>query len=482
MAAPDFTLDVSQNEYLSTADSTLDAILTVAAGDIAVSGSSVAAEVILLDCSGSMAMPPTKIAAARRAAAAAVDALRDGTCFAIVQGRHEAEMCYPTTPHMAIADSTTKAEAKVRIDGMPASGGTAMGTWLTQARDLFHAHPTAIKHAILLTDGWNEHESREVLDRALTECDGQFFCDARGIGEAWDPHELRRIVTVLRGTADAVRPNSELIDDFRALAEATMAKVVPDLRIRVTTLPGTEVRLLKQAHPRELDFTGNPARQPRTEDGKTVWEFSTGSWAANDEREYYLSLRVQRDERDPMFEDLLAAEVEVVARSPGTEDTAERCAPPKPVLVHWTTDPALSSRFDPKVAHYSGQAELNTAVLAGFDAYEAGRQDEAARAWGDAVRLAAESGNTDLLRKLGRLVDIEDAARGVVRLTPNLSRAALLDAAVSSNMSSRAVEKPRSEPEPGEGTPDVDCPQCGWTMPGDAAFCPRCGTPFGGQS
>jgi Mg-chelatase subunit ChlD len=95
MAAPDFTLEVSQNRYLSTEDSAMDAILTITAGDIEVSGSPAAAAVVLLDCSGSMSMPPTKIAAARRAAAAAVDALPDGTFFAIVQGRHEAEMCYP---------------------------------------------------------------------------------------------------------------------------------------------------------------------------------------------------------------------------------------------------------------------------------------------------------------------------------------------------------------------------------------------------
>jgi Ca-activated chloride channel family protein len=485
MAAPEFALDVSQNRYLSTEDDTMDAILTVTTGDIAVSGSGVAAEVILMDCSGSMSMPPTKIAAARRAAAAAVDALRDGTFFAIVQGTHDAEMCYPATPHMAVADATTKAEAKARIARMPASGGTAMGTWLTLARELFRAHPAAIRHAVLLTDGENEHETREELDRVLAACDGQFFCDARGIGDDWDPRELRRIVTVLRGTADAVRREADLVDDFRALAKAAMTKVVPDLRIRVTTMRGAELRRLKQAYPRELDFTGNPVRKPTSVDGRTVWEFSTGSWSASESRDYQLSLRVHRDERDPVFEDLLGAEIELLARPEGAEGAAQRCAPPQPVEVHWTTDPALSSRFDPKVAHYTGQAELNEAVLAGWDAYDAGRPEETVRAWGNAVRLATESGNAQVLTRLKRLVDVVDADRGIVRIKPDLSRSDLLNAAVGSNISSRAPAKPRLDPDPGVDNSvksDLTCPnpECGRTLPGTAKYC-QCGTPVGEQ-
>lgn len=479
MTAPDFALDVSQNRYLSVADATLDAILTVTAGEIAVSDSTVAAEAILLDCSGSM-HHREKIVFARRAAAAAVDALRDGTLFAIVQGTHHAEMCYPAVPRMAVADATTKAEAKGQIHRMQASGGTRMSTWLALAGELLAAHPTAIRHAVLLTDGRNEHETSEELDQALAACDGRFFCDARGIGDDWDPRELRRIVTVLRGTADAVRTEADLVEDFRALATAVMAMVVPDLRIRVTTPPGSSVRLLKQAYPRELDLTGNPARRYETTDGGAVWEFSTGSWAAGESRDFQLSLGVRRDEDDPMFEDLLGAQVELVAQRAGT-DAAELCGPAEAVLVHWTTDPALSSRFDPKVAHYSGQAELNKAVQEGFDAYDAGRRDEAERAWGRAVRLAAESGNVDLSRKLERLVEIVDAPRGVVRLRADLSRGDLLDAAVSSNISSRVPRDRGPDLDSGIDDRDVTCAECGRTLPGGANFC-QCGAPLGAQS
>jgi hypothetical protein len=489
MAAPNFGLEVSQNRYLSIADTEMDAILTVTARDIAVSGSA-AAEVILLDCSGSMFMPSTKIAAAQQAAAAAVDVLRDGAFFAIVKGTDHAEMCYPTTLQMAVANAETKAEAKRCIGRMTASGGTRMGTWLTCARDLFAAHRAAIRHAVLLTDGQNQHETPEELDRALAACEGHFSCDARGIGDDWDPRELRRIVTKLRGTADSVRTASELVDDFRALVVAAMEKVVPDLRIRVTTMRGAELRLLKQVYPRELDLTGNPARQPETENGGIVWEFSTGSWAANDTRDYQLSLRMDRGARDPMDEDLRAATIELVAR-PDTGDTAapaERCAPLQSVLVHWTTDPPLAASLDPKVAHYNAQAELHKATFAGFDAYDGGRLRAAARAWGKAVQLATEFGNTELLTRLKRLVAPIDAVNGIVRIKQDLSREDLLNAAVGSTISSRFPGEPRRRrfaPSDGDSRPakpDVTCTSCGRILPGIARFCGECGTRLGEQS
>ena len=481
MAEPDFTLEMSQNRYLSTEDSAMDAVLTVTAGNIEVRGASGAAAAILLDCSDSMSYPPSKINAARRAAAAAVDALPEGTFFAVIQGRHDAEMCYPRRPDMAVADGKTKADAKAWIDGVPASGGTAMGTWLTLARELFQGRPAALRHAVLLTDGRNEHETPEELDRVLNECDGHFFCDARGIGDGWDPHELQRIVTRLRGTADSVRVESELVDDFRALAGSVREKVVPDLLVRVTTMQGAELRQLKQVHPRELDYTGNPARPPETVGGRTVWEFSTGAWAANDSRDFQLCLRVDRGSRDPMSEDLQVAMIELVVRPAGAEVAADRCGPPAPVLVHWTADATLSSRFDPKVAHYGGQAELNRAVLAGFDAYDAGDLERAVRAWGTAVRLATESGNTPVLTRLERLVDVVDAGRGIVRIKPNLSRLDVLNAAVGSNISSRAPVRAVPDSGSGAGRPDVTCPKCGRTLPGTARFC-QCGTRLTEQS
>ena len=119
---------------------------------------------ILLDCSGSMGKPWGKLRAARRATAAALDALAEGTWFAVVKGSHRAEAVYPTGGGLARASVETRREAKLALRLVWPEGGTAMGSWLMLARELLASRPGALAHSILLTDGRNESESPEALD------------------------------------------------------------------------------------------------------------------------------------------------------------------------------------------------------------------------------------------------------------------------------------------------------------------------------
>ncbi len=57
----------------------------------------------MIDCSGSMADPPTKMSEAKRATAAAIDTLRDGVAFAVVAGRNDAVMAYPRPARLVAA-------------------------------------------------------------------------------------------------------------------------------------------------------------------------------------------------------------------------------------------------------------------------------------------------------------------------------------------------------------------------------------------
>lgn len=471
---PGFDLEVSQECYLSTSDKAMDAILTVAARDVKTGAGVVpeAAQVIIVDCSGSMSVPPMKIAAARRATAAAIDTLRDGAYFAIVAGTEKAELKYPSMSHMAKADAQTKAEAKAIAAGLVACGGTAMGTWLTLARELLDEHPTAVRHAVLLTDGKNR-ESAQRLDRVLGECAGRFVCDARGIGTEWEPRELRRIVSVLRGQADAVCVGSELAADFRQITENVMGKVVPDVRIRIRLMPGTGLLFLKQVFPTELDLT-----EHRTALDERTVEFSTGSWGGQDSRDYQLCLTVDHEGR-PKEEDIQVAVVELAAVVAGTT-AAQRYGAPSPIVVHWTEDLDRSSRVDPNVAHYTGQAEINRGITAGCDAFDDGRLDEAAQEWGRAVQLAAESGNAEILKRMRRLVYISDAAGGTVTIRPQLQPEDLRYAAIGSNISTRSFVSPnRTGRVSGPVRSDRTCPDCQYISPGSTTYCGRCGRLLG---
>jgi von Willebrand factor type A domain len=473
---PGFTLAVSQNKYLSTDDNEMHAILTVTAHDIAGTPHEApeAAEVIAIDCSGSMSNPPTKIAAARHATAAAIDALRDGVFFAVVEGTHTARTVYPTEQRLIAATPETKTAAKKAVRHLIANGATAMGAWLRLADQLLDAHPAAVRHVMLLTDGRNLPEYKQDLDEALVACEGKFVCDGRGIGDDYAPEELQRIVSTLRGSADAILDDSDLVSEFTAMMWTAMSKVVPDVRLQIRTMPFTRLRFVKQEFPTETDLTelGMPINARTT-------GFSTGSWSEGEDREFHVCLEVDRAEL-AMYEDIQAARVDLAIVYAGSTE-AHTCGKPEAIRVHWTDDIKLSSVLDLKMAHYAGHTELGNAVKAGRDALDADDVDRAAREWGRAVALAAKLGHDKMLTRLGRLVDIVgDPAAGVVRVKQNLQPREIASAMLGSYTSTHSPDSTvlQSIPQQPAG-PDRACPNCGYVSPSTAAICEPCGYSLG---
>src|SRR5208282_333165 len=101
------TVEISQNEYLPEGGDDVNAIVTVKSpdtGDAAPVADASSAEIIIIDCSGSMRSPQTKIAEARAATAAAVDVIRDGVAFAVVAGTEKAQPVFPHDGSLAVAD------------------------------------------------------------------------------------------------------------------------------------------------------------------------------------------------------------------------------------------------------------------------------------------------------------------------------------------------------------------------------------------
>ncbi|MEU5692442.1 VWA domain-containing protein [Actinosynnema sp. NPDC020468] len=465
---PGFDLRLSQSRHLSTEDDRMHAAIAVTATGPAGSAAATAevAQVIAVDCSGSMSHPATKIAAAVRGTKAAVDALRENAWFAVIEGTHGARQVYPPSG-LVRADPTTRREAKAAVQKLYAFGGTAMSTWLRLAGQVLAGHPSAVRHVILLTDGQND--PHDDLESALADCRSRFTCDARGVGTDWQPTELLRIAEVLHGTADAIRRDADLAADFTAMTGAAMAKLVPELRIVVKTVPGARVDFLHQRHPAVAELHGEQL------DARTT-SFDTGSWGA-ESREYHLRITVDSTGR-PMDTDTRIARVDLQARAAGSGEFRAACAP-QAVLAHWTDDLALSSRIDPRIAHFTGQTELREAVLAGSAAYEVDDLATAAARWGTAVRLATASGNERVLERLLRLVDVVgDPADGVVTIKDDVAVVDLLSMAVGSTLSSVSPDSSSrhtgSEPPPAATGPGVVCPACGREWPAGSLFCGGC--------
>ncbi|MEU1704082.1 VWA domain-containing protein [Streptomyces sp. NPDC005706] len=422
---PQFSVDVYQNEYLPEGGREVNAIVTVTATGGGTVGGAVAAPhlyapgqgpsaavALMVDCSGSMDYPPTKMRNARDATAAAIDTLRDGVHFAVVGGTHVARDVYPGGGRLAVADATTREQAKQALRRLGAGGGTAIGTWLRLADRLLSSADVAIRHGILLTDGRNEHESPQDLRAALDECAGRFTCDARGVGTDWEVKEVTGIASALLGTADIVADPAGLAADFTRMMEKAMGKEVADVALRVWTPAGANLRFVKQVAPAVEELTDR-----RTEAGPRAGDYPTGSWG-DESRDYHLCVEVPAA---GLGQEMLAARISLVVPQPDGE--VRNLGGQGLVRAVWTDDMAASTSINPQVAHYTGQAELAQAIQQGLDLRKAGDFERATAKLGRAVQLASASGNADTAKLLSKVVDVVDAATGTVRLKAKVAEA-----------------------------------------------------------
>jgi von Willebrand factor type A C-terminal domain/von Willebrand factor type A domain len=417
---PGFTVDVDQNPYLPEGGREVSAVVTVTAdatGDTpsqplgpgtAAGGS---AEIIIVDCSGSMDYPPAKMVEARAATAAAVDVLNDGAWFAILAGTTRAWPVYPPNGTMAVASDQTRAEAKRSLSGLQANGGTAIGQWLRLAYRIFESCPATLRHAILLTDGKNQHEDATQLAAAVGLCEGAFRCDCRGVGTDWEVGELRKVSTALLGTVDIVPDPAGLAADFEEMMRGAMSKQLPDVVLRVWTPQHVVVQFVKQVAPAIDDLTGR-----RAQSGPQAGDYPTGAWAPGESRDYHVGVEVNAAN---VGQEMLAARVSLVAASAAGQQVLGQGL----VRATWTADEALSTRINARVAHYTGQAELAEAIQEGLEASKRGDEETATARLGRAVALAHRAGNEDTARLLAKVVDVVDEVTGTVRLKKKVEAA-----------------------------------------------------------
>jgi von Willebrand factor type A C-terminal domain/von Willebrand factor type A domain len=402
----EWTTEVFENEYLPVDATDVHAVVTVTCQGAGAAGQSgAAAEVIIVDTSGSMSSPRSKIVAARQAASAAIDELVDGTWFAVISGDYAATVVYPDGEGMQRADHRSRADAKVEVQRLDASGGTAIGSWLDAATSLFSTVKTAQRHAILLTDGKNETETPEELRASVERARGVFQCDCRGVGVNWDVNELRGIASALLGSVDIIAEPQKMAEDFRTMMRAAMARGVADAKLRIWSPQGSELLFVRQVAPTIEDLTYRA-----TQVTELVREYPTGSWA-DGSRDYHVAVKVPPK---PLGAEQLVARVQLVVDDAVVGQGLVRAT--------WSDDSTLTTRINPAVAHYTGQTELAAAIQEGLAAKASGDDATATIKLGRAAQLAAETGNEEATDKLRRVVDIEDADTGTVKLKRDVSK------------------------------------------------------------
>ncbi len=406
-----FTATVYQNEYLPDGGTDANAIVTIAcagAGSAGQTGSGDAGEIIIVDTSGSMGR--TNMEAAKRAAMTALDYVLDGTYVAVIAGNHKAYLAYPmvqTGAGMVRMTPQVRAAAKQAISSFRADGGTAMGTWLNLARALFDSvQVSGNKHAILLTDGENHNETQVQLDQAIRACAGRFQVDCRGVGVDWQVAEIRKIAQAMLGSVDIIPDPSRLGQVFADLMRNSMSRGVSNAELRVWIPQGAQVLFVRQVSPTVEDLTsrGTPVNQ-------LTMSYPTGSWG-DEERDYHIAVRLAAK---GIGQEQLAARVQLAI---GPELLAQGL-----VKAKWSADTNLTAQINPEVAHYTGQTELAQAIQEGIAAKQSGDDRTATQKLGRAVQLATQTGNAEATAKLRKVVEIEDAPTGTVRLKKGVDKA-----------------------------------------------------------
>lgn len=462
---PSFTLAVDMGEDLAKNATHAAAAITVTARAGGDAGpAALAVEIFIMDRSASMHRSH-KLDEAKRAVRTAIDALRDGIYFAVIGGDHEATPIYPVDGGLARITAETKAAAKREVGFQNASGGTAIGQWLTLADEIFWQMPGSVRHAVLYTDGINEHEEPADLDRALSACRGSFVCDARGLGTDWDHRELIKIADALHGTAEAVVTIADLTGDFERIMAKAQRLVVPAVHLRFSLDHRFRLHTIRQVVP-----TANDLTEHRLEHGDHVVDIPLGAWGTGS-RDYFVRLSV-----DPstltIGEELQAARVDLLATdTPGTEP--RQCAGPAAMIVQKSPFAADPTRFPERVTILEDAVRCGTAMRAGIDALADGDIATAEHEFATAYAIALRLRDRGHLDALDRLVTIGDDGRAHLR--PGVEDIDLELAGLSTTVNA-----------PGSAAGDTPaknvrrlCAECGeWTVAATVTNCEVCGHRF----
>jgi Ca-activated chloride channel family protein len=446
-----------------------DALVTVRARSAGPPGARPpAAEVLIMDRSLSMA-GRRKLDEAKRAVCAAIDALPDGTLLGVVAGHHEAQVVYPPHGGLAPVDAAAREAAKRHVRSQLPEGGTAIGTWLARADRLFASvsSPAVVRHAVLYTDGRNEHETPEQLGEVLAACADRFVCDVRGLGEDWDHAELLRITEALHGTARAVLDIADLTEDFTGLVRQAQHLVVPRVYLGLRLNERFHPAFVRQTRPVEAGLTHHQVHQGEI-------HVPLGAWSP-ETRQYQVSLRFD-PETLAVDERQRAARITLHAERP--DGTRRPCSQTKTMVVVRRATPGYGIPRSAGLTRVENERELGMAMRACADARQRGDLERADRELRLALRLAENLGDTVRLGLLRAVA--ATGPDGLPQVRRDASRGELQRLGLESTRTGAPpVDALVTGLPPGAGTDRRRCRRCGATAPVTAArYCEACGHPL----
>ncbi len=406
-----FTAEVFQNQFLPQGTKEVHAIMTVTAGNQGLQNST-GGKIFGIICDVSGSMGGEKIQSAKNAMISLVNLLPEDAYFFIIIGSDKADVIFSPSP----ANFDNKNLAISAIRKVEANGGTCISKWLKLALEQFKntlnsgkIPANSVRQALLLTDGQNA-ENSELVDQVLADCEGMFQCDCRGVGTDWQVKQLQLISNKLLGTTDIIHEPSLIEADFQAILQKAMTKNISDVTLRLWHPQGAKIKFCKQVSPEIIDLT-NRSQQIKPQ----INDYPTGAWGQNESRDYHFCIEVITGN---VGDEMLAGRASLIYRENGGENKIAEAK----ILAIWTDDDVRSTKLDKRVAHYTGQGELAQSIQEGLEARDRGDMEIATVKLGKAVKLAHDSGNESTAKLLRKVVDVEDAATGTIKLKRNVTK------------------------------------------------------------
>jgi von Willebrand factor type A domain/von Willebrand factor type A C-terminal domain len=403
-----FTGTVHQNKYLAAGAVDVDAIVSIGStlAPAAPGGPARAAGGLVVGFvgDGSGSMSGEKWRHTRQALIDAVRALPDTCELFVIIGRTAPEVLVP----LQAASTASKARAIEALGAASASGGTRFSAWLAAARSEFARGAGGIRVLVFLTDGENDEGGDQPLIDELARCAGLFEVESRGVGDQYRPDQLRLIQQALHGSVDIIRRPEDLSHDFAQIVARAASLTLGDVYLQLWTPVGARVEMVKQFGAEILDLTGKmqPGPSPR------LVRVPTGSWG-EEARDFHVVVKLDPAAVGKVGDTKLCARASLVYRDGGREIEAKLDAGGQ-ILAVWTDDEKQSAVIHPKVANYTGQAELAQRIQEGVKALEAGNVDVATAALQRASALAAQTGHEATQRLIRKLADVDD--KGTLRI------------------------------------------------------------------
>lgn len=423
-----FLGQVHQNEFVPSGAKEANAIVSIKSNEVQGQAPSHAAGLVVgFVGDGSGSMDGAKWRCTKQAIINAVTALPNGCEFFVIVGRNHADVVIETT---LMTDATRKQSLAV-LERLKCEGGTYFARWMNAAKTQFQKAKGAIKVMVFLTDGANQEGSDHPLREVLRTCTGQFQAECRGVGADFEPAQLRVIQAELGGSVDMVRNPEDLDKDFQAIINRAKSLSVSDVYLQIWTPIGAKIEMVKQVAPEIVDLTAKlvPGPNPRTQ------RLPTGAWA-EENRDYHVVIKLDDQAVGTVGTTKLCARIGLVFNEGGVEFEAKLNEGGQ-IKAVWTDDEKQSAVINPKVANYTGQAELAERIDEGLKALAAGDEDKATRALQRANELADKTGNEQTQKLIKKIAEVDD--KGTLRLKKNRDKGDVVELDTQSRRTKRVT-------------------------------------------